>query len=152
MTRAPRSSAGADAIGLNLIATSKRCVSLEVARSLHEAAAGRVEVIAVVADLPLEELLRVRHETGIDWLQLHGHEPNEALLPLLPEAYKAVPIATAKDVEHASAFAGERLLTDAKVEGALGGTGQRFDWDLVRALATKRRLILAGGFRPLERA
>lgn len=140
--------AGADAIGVNLIATSKRYVSFEVARSLYELAAGRVEVIAVVADLPLEALLRVRRETGIGWLQLHGHEPNEALLPLLPEAYKAVPIATAEDVEHASAFAGERLLTDAKVEGALGGTGQRFDWDLVRALATKRRLILAGGLGP----
>jgi phosphoribosylanthranilate isomerase len=140
--------AGADAIGVNLIATSKRRVSLDVARSLYEAVAGRVEVIAVVADLPLEELSRVRRETGIRWLQFHGHEPNQALLPLLPEAYKAVPIATREDVELASSFAGERILTDAKVEGALGGTGQRFDWDLVRALAEKRQLILAGGLNP----
>ncbi len=140
--------AGADAIGVNLIPTSKRYVSLEVARSLHEAVAGRAEVVAVVADSPFEELARARRETGISWLQLHGHEPNAALLPLLPHAYKAVAIATHEDVEHASSFAGERLLTDAKVEGALGGTGQRFDWDLVRSLAGKRQLILAGGLRP----
>jgi phosphoribosylanthranilate isomerase len=140
--------AGADAIGVNLIAASKRRVTFEVARSLYEAVAGRAEVVAVVADSPLEELLRVRRETGIDWLQLHGHEPNTALLSLLPYAYKAVPIATSEDVAHASSFAGERILTDAKVEGALGGTGQRFDWDLVRALAGKRKLILAGGLEP----
>jgi phosphoribosylanthranilate isomerase len=140
--------AGADAIGVNLIASSKRRVSLEVARALNDAVAGRAEVIAVVADWPLEELLRVRSETGIDWLQLHGHEPASALLPLLPHAYKAVPIATRDDVVAGAAYPGERLLTDAKVDGALGGTGQRFDWDLVRALTGERRLILAGGLRP----
>jgi phosphoribosylanthranilate isomerase len=140
--------AGADAIGVNLIASSKRRVSLEVARSLCEAVAGRAEVVAVVADLSLEELQRVRHETGIAWLQLHGHEASSALLPLLPEAYKAVPIATREDVEAAASYPGARLLTDAKVEGALGGTGQRFDWDLVRALAGERQLVLAGGLGP----
>lgn len=140
--------AGADALGINLVPASKRRVSLEVARALSEAVCGRAEVIAVVADSSLEELSRIRHETGIEWLQLHGHEPVDALSPLLPKAYKAVPIATAADVARAASFPGERLLTDAKVEGALGGTGRSFDWDLVRPLAKTRQLIVAGGLTP----
>ena len=30
----------------------------------------------------------------------------------------------------------------------LGGSGQSFDWELVRALATRRPLMLAGGLTP----
>jgi phosphoribosylanthranilate isomerase len=81
-------------------------------------------------------------------LQLHGSEPPEVLTPLLPHAYKAVRIATAADVEHARRFGGDYILADAKVVGALGGTGETFDWSLVKTLARERRLTLAGGLRP----
>jgi phosphoribosylanthranilate isomerase len=30
----------------------------------------------------------------------------------------------------------------------MGGTGHTFDWSLIRALNTERKLILAGGLRP----
>ena len=42
----------------------------------------------------------------------------------------------------------ERLLVDAKVSGASGGTGTSFDWTLVQELARERNLIVAGGLRP----
>ena len=48
----------------------------------------------------------------------------------------------------ARTFGGEYLLADAKVAGALGGTGETFDWSLVKDLARERRLTLAGGLRP----
>ena len=43
---------------------------------------------------------------------------------------------------------GEYVLVDAKVDGALGGTGHAFDWSLVVELAARRRLVLAGGLTP----
>jgi phosphoribosylanthranilate isomerase len=43
---------------------------------------------------------------------------------------------------------GAYVLVDAKVEGALGGTGHSFDWALVVDLARSRRLVLAGGLTP----
>ena len=51
-------------------------------------------------------------------------------------------------MREAQRFGGARLLADAKVEGALGGTGHSFDWALVTELARERALILAGGLRP----
>ena len=54
----------------------------------------------------------------------------------------------AADVAAASRYAGSRLLCDTKVTGMLGGSGQRFDWSLVRELARVRQLVVAGGLRP----
>jgi phosphoribosylanthranilate isomerase len=137
--------AGADAIGLNFVPTSKRRVSLERARELMTVVAGRIEVVAVVAD-PDDELVRtLRQDLGIEWLQLHGAEEPSRVAELLPHAFKAIAIGSADDAQAARAFPGNRLLADAKVAGASGGTGQAFDWQLVEDLCRTRELVLAGG-------
>lgn len=140
--------AGADAIGVNCISTSPRAVTGNVAREIAERCKGRVEVIGIVADLGTDEALAVRESVGFSSLQLHGRETPRDLAMLLPRAYKAVRIGSPADVEQAEAFGGERLLVDAKVEGMLGGTGERVDLELVTELAKKRRIILAGGLTP----
>jgi phosphoribosylanthranilate isomerase len=139
---------GVDAIGVNLVPSSKRRVDDETARAIASAVRGEVEVVAVVADLPPDELVTLGARLGVDSVQLHGSEPPEALERLLPRAYKALRIATAADVELASGYGGSRLLVDAKVDGTLGGTGHVFDWSLVRGLARARSLVLAGGLTP----
>jgi phosphoribosylanthranilate isomerase len=140
--------AGADAVGVNLIPSSKRAVDIATARAVREAIGTSAEVVAIVADFGVTRLLELRERTGIRWLQLHGSEGPEELTAVLPEAYKAVRIGSATDVTEARRFAGARLLADAKVDGALGGTGHSFDWSLVGDLARERPLLLAGGLRP----
>jgi len=140
--------AGADALGINLIPISKRRVDLETARSIVGWIAGRVTTVAVVADLPVAQLRQLRSKTGVDLLQLHGSESPDVLEALLPNAYQAVRVGTRADVERVTAYRGDRILVDAKVEGQLGGTGVTFDWSLVCELARKRRLVLAGGLNP----
>jgi phosphoribosylanthranilate isomerase len=140
--------AGADAIGVNLVPASKRCVDTATARAIRATVGTRAETVLVVADRPVTELLELRATTNADWLQLHGAEPPEALEALLPAAYKVVHVAGAADVAAAARYAGARILCDTKVTGMLGGSGQRFDWTLVRELSTTRDLIVAGGLRP----
>jgi phosphoribosylanthranilate isomerase len=139
---------GVDAIGVNLVPSSKRYVDQETARAIARAVGGDVELVAVVADLAEDELASLRDRLGVRSVQLHGSEPPEALEPLLPHAYKALRIAAARDVALASGYGGSRLLVDAKVEGALGGTGHVFDWTLIADLARQRPLVLAGGLTP----
>ena len=140
--------AGADALGLNCVPASKRVVDIATAAHISDAVGSHVELVAVVANRSVPELEELRRATGIRWLQLHGAEAPEELELLLPEAYKAIAIATRKDVAQASAYGGERLLVDAKIPGELGGTGQRFDWSLAVPLAERRDLIVAGGLTP----
>jgi phosphoribosylanthranilate isomerase len=140
--------AGASAIGLNFVPTSKRRVDENVARAIVDAVKGKIETVGVVADLPPAEMQRLRTEIGLDWLQLHGDEPDAVLTEMLPLAFKAVRIGDAEEARLAEAVPGDRLLADAKVSGELGGTGAHLDWFLVRRLAEDRVLILAGGLTP----
>jgi len=140
--------AGADAIGVNLVPTSRRAVTPDVAAEIARRVSEQARVVAVVADASVQALGVLRRELGIDWLQLHGNEPPEQLFALLPNAYKAIAIESPTDVALAAGYAGELLLVDTKVPGALGGTGTSFDWTLVGELAKSRKLILAGGLAP----
>ncbi len=139
---------GASAIGLNFIAESPRRVDVEAARAISDAIGDRALVVGVVANLGQGALADLRDRARLGCLQLHGDEPPEALIPFLPHVYKAIRVADERDVEGADRYPGEHILVDAKVEGALGGTGVRIDPTLVAALATRRKLTLAGGLRP----
>lgn len=140
--------AGADAIGLNFVPASSRRVDEVAAGAIAGAVRGRLTLVGVVADLDAAAMRALRDRVGLDLLQLHGSESPELLEAVLPQAYKALAVGSREDVELADAYAGDRLLVDARVEGALGGTGVGFDWRLVQGLAARRRLILAGGLTP----
>jgi len=142
--------AGVSAIGLNLVPSSPRVVDEKTARAIVEAVGDRALCVGVVADLSVEEMRALRDRVRLGCLQLHGDEPPASLAALLPHAYKAIRVATAQDVARADAFGGEHVLVDAKssLPGVLGGTGETFDWNLVAALARRRKVTLAGGIRP----
>jgi phosphoribosylanthranilate isomerase len=137
--------AGADVLGFNFVAKSKRRVEVASAREIIAAVRGRVLSVALVADLPTRDALELLSALGADRLQLHGEESQDQLLELSPHAFKAIRVGGAADVERARAFPGHPLLVDAKVPGQLGGTGHTLDWPLVAALARERALMLAGG-------
>ena len=139
---------GANAIGVNLVPSSKRRVTEEGALEIVRAVGDRAQVVLVTADLDAAANASLRRRVGAGCLQLHGDEAPEVLAPLLPHAYKAVRIGGPDDVVAARAFPGEYLMVDAKVAGALGGTGTAFDWHLVAGLARERKLVLAGGLTP----
>ena len=140
--------AGADAVGVNFVASSARRVDVDTARAVVRAVGERALVVAVVAGQSADSLRALRDTTGIGCLQLHGDEPPGDVEALLPHAYKAVRVADAKDVARAEAMPGEYVMVDAKVGHALGGTGHTFDWSLVVELAGRRRVVLAGGLTP----
>lgn len=141
--------AGADALGLNFVPSSKRVVDLATAAHIVASVGDLVELVAVVANRGADELEGLRRATGIRWLQLHGSETPADLQAVQPEAFKAVAIGGPEDVSRAAEYGGERLLLDAKSpKGELGGTGTRFDWSLALPLVQSRQVILAGGLHP----
>jgi phosphoribosylanthranilate isomerase len=140
--------AGAYAIGVNLIAESKRFVPLEQARAIALAVRGQVLTVAVVADRSADEIRALSKELPDVRFQLHGFEPLELVEELGSLAFKALRIGDSSDVAVAARCPGDPLLVDARVPGELGGTGQSFDWQLVEELSQARRLIVAGGLTP----
>lgn len=123
---------------------------METAARIVQALHGQLEVVGVFVDSPFEEIRKVVEQAGLDTVQLHGSESPEFFDRVNREtpSYKALRIGGAEDAVLARDFAGERILTDAKVAGAMGGTGVTFDWAFIRELNSQRKLILAGGLRP----
>jgi phosphoribosylanthranilate isomerase len=140
--------AGADAIGLNFVASSPRCISIELAHTISASLPSHVLSVGVFVDCDHSELTRVRAAAGLGCLQLHGDESPELLARLLPHAYKALRVRGADVISAAARFAGEHLLLDAYVPGVHGGSGARFDWDLAAQLTKTRKITLAGGLDP----
>jgi phosphoribosylanthranilate isomerase len=139
---------GADALGLNFVPTSPRRIGEATARDIVRAVGDSVLVVGVVAGFPVDRLRALREATGVGCLQLHGGESAEDVAAVLPHAYAAIGVAAPEDVARAESMPGDYVMVDARVEGALGGTGRTFDWGLVVALAQKRKLVLAGGLTP----
>lgn len=139
--------AGADALGINLVQSSKRYVEPTLARALVEACASRARCVLVVAHRSLDELRALLAEIGPVGLQLHGDEPDAFLGSLGAASFKALRVGGPGDFEAVRADS-RPLLVDAKVGSELGGTGQAWDWSLVAPLAALRPLILAGGLTP----
>src|SRR5262249_53562420 len=102
----------------------------------------------------LEEIHAIMRTVDLDIIQLHGDEDPELVrkisLAVFRPVWKALPIASARDLEHLDGWPAEALLLDAPTPGR-GGSGAPFDWDLARAARQRYpmiRFVLAGGLDP----
>jgi phosphoribosylanthranilate isomerase len=85
----------------------------------------------------------------LDYLQFHGDESPEYCAQFGVPFLKAIRVKPGVDLlQYAAEFhAAKAILLDAFVEGTHGGTGQRFDWQLIpRNLPLP--VILSGGLAP----
>lgn len=140
---------GVDTLGINFWSGTKRRCDFDVAVRIAERLRDRVELVGVFVDAPLAEVRETLRLTGIPWAQLHGDESPNEVRELLPNAYKAIGVKGADPLGETRRFPGEHVLLDASVPGEMpGGTGARFDWNLAKAVATERKLTLAGGLSP----
>ncbi|MDD9938856.1 MAG: phosphoribosylanthranilate isomerase [Myxococcales bacterium] len=139
---------GADAIGINFFAGSKRCVDLATGRAIVETVGDEAITVGVFVDAGLAEIERIKAASGIRCVQLHGDESPELLERFLPHAYKALRVRGAETIAEAARFGGEHVLLDAYVPGEPGGTGEVFEWSLATELARSRQVTLAGGLVP----
>ncbi len=161
--------AGADAIGLNFVAGSPRCLDAATAARVAMAVPDHVLVVGVFAAMAPVEMRRMADEVGLDAIQLHGRlageasDPPDACAALAPlTVIRAVRLTAdgfgaAREWLAAAAAAGNgpaMAVVDAAVgssahAGALGGTGAVVDWaGLVAAGGLGIPLALAGGLTP----
>lgn len=149
---------GADFIGL-VFARSKRLVSNEQARSIVQALPKNTSAVGVFVDASAEEINTTAEETGIRIAQLHGDEPPAILGEIEIPCIKAFRIRDAESIIAVHEWIVcieedctlEAVLLDAYSPTAAGGTGERFNWDLLvearqhGGLGDLPPLILAGG-------
>ena len=129
--------AGADYIGF-VFAESKRQVSLEQAQELAKRVTGKTKIVGVFVSPSLEDLEQAIGQVPLDMVQIHGTF-DEVLIPLI-----SVPVIRAiqlSDQEAQVSSQADYLLFDAPV----AGSGQTFDWDLLKDQKIQQDFFIAGG-------
>ena len=141
--------AGADAIGLVFYARSPRNVGLDQAAGIVQALPPFVTTVALFVNPAPQEVHAVMQSVRPDVLQFHGEETPEFCRRFGTPYLKAVRVRPETDlIQFAALYAdAQGLLLDAWNEAAHGGTGERFDWNLIPANLPKH-VILAGGLSP----
>lgn len=137
---------GADAIGLVFHEASPRHVSINTAHEIVAALPPFVSTVGLFVDADPNLVEGVLRTLPLDLLQFHGDEPPEYCRAFGRPYIKAVRVKPGLDLlELADRYADARgLLCDAYSPLAHGGTGERFDWNLLPA-SLPLPLILSGG-------
>ena len=143
---------GAWAIGLIHFEKSPRAVDPEMAARIGAAFRRKCEVVGVFVNPTLEEVDRAVENAGLTMVQLNGAEGasfcGEVARRTGVKVIKTIHVASAADVHGAEAFRTDFHLFDRRGKDLWGGTGESFDWELLRGHRSDIPDILAGGLRP----
>lgn len=141
-------SCGADALGLNFFKPSPRCLTMEQASKIIEAIPAFVSKVGLFVDAGSDEVQEVLQHLCLDYLQFHGDESEDYCRSFGKSYIKALKVGPDSDfpgslTKYPSAAA---LLLDTWHPELAGGTGESFDWSLLKGLpGSMPPLILAGG-------
>jgi len=143
---------GAWAIGLIHYDRSPRHVEPGTAAEIAAAFRRKCEVVGVFVNPTLEEVARAVEDEQLTMVQLNGNEGAsfcaEAARRTGLKVIKAIHVASAADIHAAEAYRTDFHLFDRRGAGLWGGTGESFDWELLRDHRSEVPAILAGGLTP----
>ena len=147
--------AGARFAGFVFYPPSPRYLEAAIAAELARALPTGMRSVGLFVDPTVQDLLRVASSVPLDMIQLHGDETPErvneiAALMNMP-VIKAVRLRGPEDVALAHDYeeVADWLLFDSKIDHDLpGGTGQRFDWEILKGKIFKKPWMLSGGLTP----
>ena len=141
--------AGADALGFIFYERSPRFIPIKIAAEISRALPPFIMRVGVFVNPPKELVLRAIGECGLSLLQFHGDEPPEFCTQFGLMSMKAFRIRDAGSLEELPKYQTDAWLLDAYSPDTLGGTGEKFNWDLaVEAQKIGKPIFLAGGLTP----
>ena len=136
---------GADYAGFVFFKKSKRYVDPYKANELIGLLRTDIKPVGVFLDEPLDDVIRIARISGVEIVQLHGHESEEYVeyvkRTLDRPVIKAFKAGEEGALERAANTAADYVMIDS---GA--GSGKKFDWNILKDF--KREYFLAGGLDP----
>lgn len=141
---------GVDYIGFIFYPASKRYVldKLSLADIANFKPAG-VKKVGVFVNEPLDHLLKIVQEAGLDLVQLHGDETPDycATVRQKVETIKVFRVGAAVPDFAPYEAAVDYFLFDTD-SVLYGGTGQHFNWELIKGSTIPKPYFLSGGIGP----
>jgi phosphoribosylanthranilate isomerase len=141
---------GANYVGFVFAAGSPRQLNLRRARELSEAVSGGAARVGVFVDEDYSFISEAVRETQLDFVQVHrplrAKDLDEIAVPIVAVARISETAGSLPD-EHLLARC-RAILVDSSSGEFQGGTGRRFNWDLLAGRDVGIPLFVAGGLDP----
>ena len=142
---------------------SRRQLTLEQGQAIIPRVAdgfseNRPGLVGLFANQDIDEVNRIIEACGLDYAQLCGSEKPDYWDQVRAKVIRQTKVKTLGSLQETvdSALAGIQKVVsrgnipqlDSYKEGAFGGTGHAFDWDVAAQIAQEHDVVLAGGLTP----
>lgn len=119
-----------------IFANTRRKISAAQAKQFREALDAEIPAVGVFVNEDISVIASLVQDGCIDMIQLHGEEDADYIrrqreicdVPVI----KAVKVQTVEQIRQAAALPVDYLLLDTYRKGVPGGTGEAFEWELLR--------------------
>lgn len=119
-----------------IFANTRRKISATQAKEFREALDVEIPAVGVFVNEDISVITSLVQDGCIDMVQLHGEEDADYIRRLREvcdvPVIKAVKVQTVEQIRQAAELPVDYLLLDTYRKGVLGGTGEAFDWELLR--------------------
>ena len=124
---------------------SRRKVSKEKAEELIKSLDSKIKKVGVFLDQDLEEVHNIAQDCSLDILQFHGSESQQYCNSFIQEIWKSFLVEDESSLEMLENYSTEGYLLDSFVKRVAGGSGKKFNWEILENKEIPRTFILAGG-------
>jgi len=139
-----------DFVGFIFYSNSKRFVGGSPDPALFQIPGPEIKKVGVFVNQEISQVKRAVDSYGLDMVQLHGGEPADYCHEMVLEGtqvIKAIDPCEQLDTLESYSSVVDFFLFDSAGEGH-GGTGRKFDWNLLQNLNIQTPYLLSGGIGP----
>lgn len=140
--------AGADALGFNFVEGTPRYIRPEVAAAIIAELPAFVTPVGVFWDHPAGHVKAVAEQCRLGALQFHGDETPEALGEHRLPTIKTIKVTGHDDLARMEAYGHSSVLLDSPARWSQGEARAPISWEVARAAALLRPIILSAGLTP----
>lgn len=137
-----------DFIGLNFYKASLRHINHQIACQIRTY--NDHQKVGVFVNSSMQYVIDMARIFNLDYIQLHGNETPDyvSLLSSQFPVIKVFSIESKEDFDQTENYIGcNYFLFDTKTKD-FGGSGRKFDWQLIQYYTGKTPFLLAGGIKP----
>ena len=136
------------AIGLIFYPDSPRYVDPAEVEQWIDRIPDSVKKVGVFVNEQIDTINNITRQLKLEFIQLHGDESPEFCNGIIRPVIKVFRVCDDFDAIVLNEYDVHGFLFDTYKKGNPGGTGTRFNWDLIANLKTETPIILSGGLTP----
>lgn len=137
--------AGADFLGFNFIANSRRFISPSMARKIISDIKGKAKIVGVFQNSDITYIKDIVDLLDLDFVELHGDENQEFVKKINAKVIKAICVPKNASLDQLVAQMQNYQVSYFLIDREKQGEGNIIDKEIAQMIAEKFQVFLAGG-------